>query len=216
MRRSGLLIMLATLIVPGCASLPETLSARPATSGEVPVLRQGEILVFGRILFTENGKSKVPYGLGKPLWQLETPEPASPSEQPAEKRRILPFLSTDRDGAFAYAIPTGHYEIAHAEPLGYTPLLYPGLEFEAREPGLAYYLGDVEVNIDSSIWLGGLWGNYITRIERVEVVDRFDEARNRFAQRLPNPERIRKTLLVPTQARRPHLIEQFVPPIIHR
>lgn len=216
MKLPGLLIVFVTLIA-GCASLPETHKARPAVHGEPLVLKQDEILIFGRILFTENGTSKVPYGLGKPLWQLETPEPASGLTPPAEKRRILPFLGTDTDGRFAYVIPAGRYEIAHAEPLGYQPLLCPSLEFDAREPGLAYYLGDVEIDFHAWSWLGGLWGNYITRIGRVEVVDRFNAARDALAQQhAGHPERTGKALLTPIRTRQPHLIEQFVPPVIHR
>jgi hypothetical protein len=132
MKLPGLWIVFIALALSGCASLPETRQARPALQDGPVVLQPGEILVFGRLLFTENGQSKVPYGLGKPLWQLETPAPASGSAPSTAKRTILPFLRTDAEGFFAYAIPAGQYIIAHVEPLGYTPLLRPGLEFDAR------------------------------------------------------------------------------------
>jgi hypothetical protein len=217
MKLPGLWLICVALVASGCASPPETRHARPALTNEPVVLQQGEILVFGRLLFTENGKSKVPYGLGKPLWQLETPKAASDSAPPTAKRTILPFLGTDKDGFFAYVIPAGHYEIAHVEPLGYTPLLRPGLEFDTRKPGRAYYLGDVEVDYDAWSWLYGLWGNHISRITRVEVVDRFDTARGTLAQRLAlDPEGIDKALLTGSPGKAPQLFEPFVPPIIHR
>lgn len=217
MKLTGLLIVCIALAVSGCGSLPETRLAQRVQPGEAVVPKPGEILVFGRLVFTENGKPKVPYGLGKPLWQLESPAPASDPEAGTEKRRILPFLSTDADGHFAYVIPAGHYAIAHAEPRGYQPLLDPGLEFDARTAGQAYYLGDVEVDFDAWSWLGGLWGNYITRISRVEVVDRFDAARDMLVQRhTEHPAHIGKALMTPIPARPPHLFEPFVPPAIHR
>ncbi len=215
MKLTGLLVVCFALVVSGCASLPDTQLAQRVQPGEAVVLKQDEILIFGRLLFTENGKSKVPYGLGKPLWQIET-KSTSGSMPPDEKRRILPFLSADAEGRFAYVIPAGHYAIAHAEPLGYQPLLDPGLEFEARAPGQAYYLGDVEVDFDAWSWLGGLWGNYVTRITRVEVVDRFGAARDALVQQQSgHPELIGKALLAPIPAHAPQLIEQFVPPVIH-
>ena len=215
MQLAGVWLVFVALVVSGCASLPETRLARPALPDEPVVLQQDEILVFGRLLFTANGQSKVPYGLGKPLWQLETPKAAS--DPVSAKRTILPFLSTDSEGYFAYVIPSGQYEIAHAEPRGYTPLLRPGLQFDAREPERAYYLGDVEVDFDAWSWLGGLWGNYISRITRVEVVDRFDSARDVLVQRhAQNPERIGKALLTASPGQSPQLFEPFVPPVIHR
>ena len=217
MKLAGVWLVFIALVVSGCASLPETRHARPTPPDEPVVLKQGEVLVFGRLLFTENGQSKVPYGLGKPLWQLESPKPVSESAPPTTKRTILPFLSTDAEGFFAYVIPAGQYEIAHLEPLGYTPLLRPGLEFDAREPGRAYYLGDIEVDFDAWSWLGGLWGNYISRITRVEVVDRFDTTRDALTQRLArDPEHIGKALLTTPPGQSPQLFEPFVPPVIHR
>lgn len=216
MKPSVLLVVFALLIASGCASLPETLNARSVEPGETPVLKQNEILIFGRILFTENGKPKAPYGLGKPIWQLDSPEAAPALGGQSERRKILPFLSTRKDGAFAYVIPAGRYQTAHVEPFGYLPHIDPALEFDAGEPGLAYYLGDLELDIDASIWLGGLWGNYIVRLNRMEVRDRFDEALIPVIGIIPGSAPARKSLLTPIHGRTPHLKEQFIPPIIHR
>jgi hypothetical protein len=207
--------MFALLAVSGCASLPETRNARSVEPRETPTLKRDEILVFGRILFTENGKPKAPYGLGKPLWQLATPE-TKPALGEQSKRKILPFLSTRKDGVFAYVIPAGRYEITHVEPLGYLPHIDPALEFDANEPGLVYYLGDLEVDIEASIWLGGLWGNYITRINHLEVRDRHDETRAQFEGTAPGSATSRKALLFRIHGRPPQLKEQFIPPVIHK
>jgi hypothetical protein len=86
-----------------------------------------------------------------------------------------------------------------------------------REPGRACYLGDVEVDFDAWSWLGGLWGNCLSRITRIEVVDRFDATRDALAQRLArDPERIGRALLTASPGQSPQLFEPFVPPIIHR
>lgn len=216
MKPSGLLVMFALLIVSGCASLPETLKARRVEPGETATLKQDEILIFGRILFTESGKFKVPYGLGKPVWQLASPEADPALGEQSKKRKILPFLSTRKDGVFAYVIPAGRYEMNHVEPLGYLPHIDPALEFDANEPGLAYYLGDLEVDFDASIWLEGLWGNYITRLNHLDVRDRFDETSAQFKGTLPGSAPSRKGLLSRIHGRIPHLKEQFIPPIIHK
>lgn len=218
MKHSAILSIVATLYLFGCASFPETLSARRIEPGNAFVLNSKEIVIFGRILFTENGMSKIPYGLSKPLWQITTPEreqaPGEPG--PVEKRRVIPFLSTGKDGAFRYVIPAGRYAVTHVVPLYYTPMIDPAMEFDAGEPGYAYYLGDFEVDFDSWSWLGGLWGNYITRIRHLEVVDRFDEVRDLFLRDFPNSYLAKKALLVPIKGRQPGLKEQYVPPIIHK
>lgn len=216
MKPSGLLLMFVFLIVSGCASLPETLNARRVEPGETTSLKQDEILIFGRILFTESGKSKVPYGLGKPVWQLANPEADPALGEQGKTRKILPFLSTRKDGVFAYVIPAGRYEISHVEPLGYLPHIDPALEFDANEPGLAYYLGDLEVDFDASIWLGGLLGNYITHLNRLDVRDRFDEISAQFEGTFPGSSPSRKSLLSRIHGRVPDLKEHFIPPVIHR
>ena len=213
---SGMLSVFATLSLFGCASFPETLEARHVESNDVLTLARDEILIFGRILFTENGKSMAPYGFAKPMWQLMTPEIVQTPGKPAEKRKILPLLGTERDGVFRYVIPAGRYAITHVQPLGYTPMIDPAVEFAAREAGQAYYLGDLEVDIDAWSWLGGLWGNYITRIRRVEVVDRFDEVRDLLLQNASESIPAKKALLAPITGSLPDLREQYVPPIIHK
>lgn len=204
------LVLLACLVLSGCATLAETEypGSRAIDPGEAPALRQDEVVIFGRILFTENGVSKLPYGLGRPLWQLTSPPHKAVRGQPMGKRRIIPFLSTRKDGVFVYAIPAGRYEIAHIVPFYYTPTIVPALEFSADQPGKAYYLGDLELDIDATSWLGGLWGNYITHLNYLEVVDRFDELGAHMANAFVASEPPQKSLLVRTRGRIPTLMDQ--------
>lgn len=215
MKPPGLLVLFVLLIVSGCASLPETIAARQVSPNETLTLKQGEILVFGRILLIENGKSKMPYGLAKPLWQLMSPKGKAGTGQ-SERERILPFLSTRMDGVFVYVIPAGRYEITHVQLFGYLPLVDPAIEFDATEPGQAYYLGDMEVDFDASLWVGGLWGKYITRINSLEIKDRFEETRDLVAGTISDSSPIGKALLTPIRGRTPQMKEQFIPPVIHR
>ena len=80
MKPSSILSILATLCLFGCASFPETLSARRVEPGDTLVLDQKEILIFGRILFTENGKSKIPYPARHPGFE-SGPKGASGPDQ---------------------------------------------------------------------------------------------------------------------------------------
>lgn len=195
--------------------MSETHSARRLEAGDAVSLKSDEVLIFGRILFTESGESKLPYGLDRPLWQIESMV-SQTNNEPERKRRVIPFLRTDAEGNFAYVIPAGRYEISHVEPLGYVPYIDPALAFDADEPGVTYYLGDLEVDIDAWHWLGGLWGNYITRINRLQVIDRFDLTNSQFVARMPPAVFPKKALLWAIEGRQPEMKEQFIPPVIHR
>lgn len=194
-RVASYLLPFAFLILQGCAGMPETFLARRVDPGASPSLNPGEVLIFGHILFIENGKDKAPYGLGKPLWQLASavPVPTVNGDTPAQ--HIIPFLSTRKDGLFAYIIPAGHYEMAFVAPFYYLPMIDPALEFDASEPGRIYCLGDLELDIDTSVWLGGLWGNHITHLNHIEVLDRCEEARGKMPIGALDSEPTRKTLL---------------------
>ncbi len=216
MKSSIALLMVALTVLSGCASLPETLPARRIEPDAHTALAQDEIIIVGRILFIENGRDKAPYGWGKPVWQLMSLESKRGADGQAVRGRNIPLLRTGKDGYFAYAIPAGHYQMSHVEPIYYQPFIDPALEFDANDPGRVYYLGDLEVDIDTTSWLGGLWGNYITHLNYLEVVDRFEAARGRFAGLVTGSEPMRKALLTRIEGRMPQSKEQFVPPIIHR
>lgn len=195
-RLASYLLPLAFLVLEGCASMPKTVFPRRVDPDAATTLDPGEVLIFGRILFIENGKDKAPYGLGKPLWQLASVEPTPAAKADAPVQRIIPFLSTRKDGLFAYIIPAGHYEMTDVAPFYYLPTIDPALEFDASEPGRTYCLGDLELDIDTSVWLGGLWGNYITHLNHLDVLDRCEQALAEIHAGNLDPEPARKALLV--------------------
>jgi hypothetical protein len=115
--------------------------------------------------------------------------------RPLVVRRVIPFLGARPDGRFAYVIPAGRYQMSHMEPLHYMPHIDPALAFDGATPCRAYYLGDLEVDIETTSWLGGLWGDSITRLDRLELADRFDPGQGRFTGCDGGPEPVLKALL---------------------
>jgi hypothetical protein len=192
--------LLVTVLLVGCTGMPETIHATRVEIGETAVLGGRDVLVFGRVVFTRNGVDMRPYGqLDQPLWQLATPETTSAAADAT--RRVIPFLTTGEDGRFAYVIPAGRYEMSHAQPMNHMPHIDPARAFDAPTPCRAYYLGDLEVGIEAFSWLGGLWGNYIDRVTRVEVADRLDAGLGRFTGCDGGPEPVLRALLAPIPGR---------------
>lgn len=203
-----LAICLLTVVLPalaGCATLSEPFGARSLEPGSTPTLSKDEVVIFGRILFIENGKRKAPYDWGKPIWQLTSPAPTSDADGQPARHRNFPFLTTRKDGVFAYLMPAGRYEMTDLAPFYYTPLIDPALEFDASEPGKAYYLGDLEVDIEVSTWLGGLWGNYITHLNYLEAVDRLEQVGGQLSEIHAADVPVRKALLARIYGRVPEL-----------
>jgi hypothetical protein len=87
--------------------------------------------------------------------------------------------------------------MSHMEPLHYMPHIDPALAFDGATPCRAYYLGDLEVDIETTSWLRGLWGDYITRLDRLELADRFDPGQGRFTGCDGGPERFRFVRCLP-------------------
>jgi len=198
MRMPPIGFFLLAFLLSGCATLPEMVRARRVEPGDAALLGGQDILVFGRIQFTRNGVDMRPYGaMARPLWQLATPETGAPDAP----KRVIPFLTTEQDGRFAYVIPAGRYEVSHAQPMNHMPHIDPARAFDAPTPCRAYYLGDLEVGIEAFSWLGGLWGNYIDRVTRVEVADRLDAGLGRFTGCDGGSEPVLRALLEPIPGR---------------
>jgi len=181
------------VLLAGCATLPEQRPARPLQPGAPFALAADEAVVFGSILLVENGKPKYPYGMGKPIWFVDRLRGAN-----------LPHLSTEKNGEFFLAVPAGRYEISRGAPFYYTPFICLPYRFEAPQPGKAYYLGALRIEFESTVLLGGLWGNYIDSVDYVEVLDRFDTAYAGLAARAPGVPAV-KALMTRIPGRRPQL-----------
>ena len=186
-------ILVVLVLLAGCAAMPEQHTARRLEAGAAAALAAGEAVVYGRILLVENGKPKYPYGLGKPVWFVGELRGAS-----------WPHLTTDANGFFAYALPAGSYEISRAAPFYYTPFICLPYRFDAPQAGTAYYLGALRIEFESTVMLGGLWGNYIDSIDYAEVLDEFDTMSAALASRAPGLPVV-KALMTRIPGRRPRL-----------
>jgi hypothetical protein len=164
-----ILPVLVTALLNGCATAPKMYEAKPIDETERLVLGEDEVLITGKIIFIENGKSKVPYSLGRPVWVLDGRETLS--------YLYIPLLSTEKDGSFYYIVPAGKYSMRSVVPFYYVPDIYPAVSFNAPQPENIYYLGELIIDIDTTKMLGGLWGNYINSLNFVEVKDEFYTAR---------------------------------------
>lgn len=204
MRQVIFLLMLLVSFLSGCASAPERCDVRPIERTSIVNPGENESIIFGRILFTENGKSTIPYGFQtKPWWRIR-----SPPEYAGEKRIKCSagHLGTQKDGTFVYIIPAGQYEVTHIRPNYYTPFIIPALKFSAEKPATAYYIGDLEIDYDSTRWLGGLWGNYIHHLNYLEVIDRYEQMQALVQDLIPLP--VETNLMVRIRGQIPHLEEE--------
>jgi hypothetical protein len=186
-------IVTVLVLLVGCAAMPEQRIARPLEAGAAAAPAAGEAVVYGRILFVENGKPKYPYGLGKPIWFVDGLRGPS-----------WPQLTTDASGLFAYGVPAGSYEISRAAPFYYTPFICLPYRFDAPLAGKAYYIGALRVEFESTVMLGGLWGNYIDSVDYAEVLDEFDNMSAALASRAPRLPVV-KALMTRVPGRRPQL-----------
>jgi hypothetical protein len=172
-----ILLVLITALLNGCGTTPTNYYAKSIDESQQLVLSEDEVLITGKIIFIENGKSKAPYSLGKPSWMLSGREISNDLQ--------IPFLSTEKDGSFYYIIPAGKYLMKFVVPFYYDPYIYPALYFDAPEPKKIYYLGELIIDIDTTKMLGGLWGNYINSLNYLEVKDDFSTAQQILLEKFP-------------------------------
>ena len=193
--------LIAVLLL-GCTGLPKRLEPRALNPDTELRLSQGEVVIFGKILLVENGRPKFPYKLGKPVWSLQTSDGSA--------RAVL--LSTETDGSFYLVVPAGIYHVVTAEPFYYTPPICLPLRFNALEAGTAYYIGDLRIEFETTVVLGGLWGNYINSVDYVEIVDDFNSTAKSLGSKAPGASNLQvaKAPLERIPGRRPKLSQDGV------
>jgi len=122
-------LLAALFILQGCAFF-NIRKADQATR-----LAEGEAVIFGKIILSEDGNKLTPYGFFKR---------PSPTLFHAESGRYS-WTVTEVDGSFQWVVPAGSYVIPEVQFGGL--FIRPKLGFIAAEPGKAYYLGAVSVDI---------------------------------------------------------------------
>ena len=187
--RSTLLACFAfstALAIPGCGVIPQEpdvhlYQARTPETVESDGARPREAVIFGRVHVVLNGE-KVEYGRGlfstSAAFWLQSKDSVPAIDNPTPKIMQVAGLRLLEDGLFVYAVPAARYELRTLlvhEP-NHWIWIQAVLETECGTPGVAYYLGDLEIDIDTG--LGGDKLNYL------EVVDRYDDVRARVVDRL--------------------------------
>jgi hypothetical protein len=190
-----ILIVPVAVLLTGCGTAPTMYEAKSIDEPQPLLLAGNEVLITGKIIFIENGKSKAPYGLGRPNWML-LHNPDDLGSHLTEQMKLgghqiwgdlyIPFLSTEKDGSFYYVVPAGKYLMKDVVPFYYTPYIFPAVSFDVAQPGKIYYIGTLSIDIDTTVVLGGLWGNYITTLNYLEVKDDFSSALQAIREKFPD------------------------------
>lgn len=146
--RKLLLLLTALFVFEGCAFF----SIRKADQSTT--LAGGEAVIFGKLIISEDGNKLTPYGF------LKRP---SPTLFHVESGRYS-WTVTGRDGSFYWVVPAGSYVIPEVQFGEY--FIRPKLGFIAAEPGKAYYLGAVTLDIT-------IFGTAAGRVQvnRVSIID---------------------------------------------
>lgn len=178
------LCLVTAIGLTGCANV-NIGTARSLEPGKSVQLSSDEAIVFGRILFIGNGQNLYPYTKFKPSWAIQQKQGKACVESAGKNALRFP-LSTDEDGNFHYAIPPGHYVMVSARPTISQNHILPYMEFDLPSGGAAYYLGELAIDIDMfSPFFGAAFGTEITRLNFVEVMDRFEDDRQAFTKDFP-------------------------------
>lgn len=161
----------------GCAS---RLSVKTVDPTETVEHLEKEALIFGKIIFRENGEEMVPYGIfRKPALTLLHIE--------SGKQKVM---TLQRDGAFYWMVPRGTYNIPD---IGYDRcdyLIYPRVTFSIPPEGGAFYLGTLTIDMGIERFL---FIRLSQEINSIEVIDEFDVAK----RVLTTPPAIEKSLMIP-------------------
>ena len=191
-------LLLVMLVIVGCASVPKYQATAPEPLHPI-VLEKDEVLIFGKILFIDNGKLAVPYSWPRsPWWVLERNRPDVGTNLKLHKRLgdlLIPGLSTHEDGSFYYKIPVGHYVVMSvALSVNTEYATRPMVQFDAQNGKRAVYVGTLQIDINTARFVSDV------RIDSINVVDVTDDFEGASAQLLErytklDPERIVKRLL---------------------
>jgi len=162
----------------------------------VSKLGPNDIAIVGRIVGFENGERKVASDRWEPHFGVRQPPMVDWG-----KVRCYTYLRTFAGSdMFFYILPAGKYEIFNVwihQEASMNFEFQPFLEFDASEPGVAYYLGDIVVDFDTPSWSEQYVSSAVKHLNYLEVVDRYDEVRARVLASLHQMEKappVRKAL----------------------
>jgi hypothetical protein len=176
--KSVILLALCFLALSACA--PRFSQVGP---GKPIELSESEALVFGKIMFIENGEEKVPYG----AWTRK-PFPTVFGVE-SEKYYVAPEV--EKDGSFYWKVPRGTYIISKVE---YAYTVLPQVAFQAPPDAEAVYLGTLIIDVETKRIIAA---RHAEKINAISVVNEFDKAREALLSRNPGfPGRMEERLMV--------------------
>ncbi len=184
-------IFLTTMfpLISGCAATKGTLNVREVhrhvQSDAEKQIKEGESLVFGRIIVTLNGKSKKPWYGAVTVTDLSG-EKFSSRLQPSH---------WGNNNYFFWALPQGFYRVmsiavpSTMEFIEPTPFI-----FDVPDVGKTYYLGDLKLDLRGEVsyfkW------NRVEEIMEFDIADNYVEANDFIVSKNPAYEnRIEKHLM---------------------
>lgn len=180
------LLFLFTALLASCVSTAQNISGNEKLAAET--ISNNKSLVFGNILWLENGKQKK---IGSGIFDFYIKPDLLRLE---DKARII--CDVGENGNFVWALEPGTYVInkmQYRDTWSGNYFFVPKSGFRIAKPGETYYIGQLEVNFEPKRdFIGGLSG-----IANFSINDQSPQAYEKFSQENKiSPETIKKALMV--------------------
>ncbi len=140
--------------------------------GKAVSLSESEALVFGKIIFTENNKEKVPYGL-----YTQRPFPVA-FQIESGKNFVGPEV--EKDGSFYWIVPRGTYVVSSIK---YNFSIPPQVAFQVPSQGGAIYLGTLVIDVEVKNLIAF---RSVKKLNSITIMDEFEKAKETLKNRNPD------------------------------
>ncbi len=174
------------------------MSTKKVYPGKSVPLSEGEAIIFGKIVFIENNKEKIPYN----SWRLPIVSIFN-----ADHGKDVGQWSVDKDGSFYWIVPRGVHIISE---IRYDYTIRPQIAFQVPSSVDAFYLGTLKLDITMKRIVAR---HYLKSVNSITITDEFDKAKETLLSR--NPEftsKIGKSLMIHTN---PSLPNETYTPKVH-
>lgn len=180
-RKLIITLLIGIMVLSGCATI------RAVGPGKKVALSENEAIVFGKVIFIENNKEKIPYSAwtrGKPQMSFFRIESNKYIDQGFD-----PIY--EKDGSFYWIMPTGTYIIPDIQ---FDYIILPQVAFQVPSGGDAFYLGTLKIDAETKQIIAR---HYIKKLNSITVVDEFDKANEALISHSPDFKgTIRKNLMI--------------------
>jgi len=173
--------LIGVLLLSGCAAIK---SVGPGTT---VALAESEAIVFGKVIFIENHKEKIPYS----AWTRPGPRM---SFLHVESGKYIDWGFApvyEKDGSFYWTMPTGTYIIPD---IRFDYFILPQVAFQVPSGADAFYLGVLKIDVETKQIIAR---HYVKEVNSITVEDEFDKAKEAFISRNPDFKgTIKKNLMI--------------------